>query len=120
MRQARAIVVALVVDEDLGLVFEAAKCGGMNDTVAVALERRAHRMRRLGNTPSAAHPRQHRVRRERTRLQLLEILPVSQHPGTRPGPGALVRCYHAKSGSPTRQSPRLSTDALKFETRDTL
>ena len=77
MRQARAVVVALVVDEDLGLVFEAAKGGGMHDTVAVALERRAHRMRRLGETPSAAHPRQHRVRRERARLQFLEIFPVS-------------------------------------------
>ena len=36
--QAGAVVIAFVVDEDLGLVFQAAEGGGMQDAVAVALE----------------------------------------------------------------------------------
>jgi len=39
--QAGAVVVALVLDEDLGLVLEAAEGRGVDDPVAVALERRA-------------------------------------------------------------------------------
>ena len=35
--EARAIVVAFVVDEDLGLVFEPAEGGRVDDAVAVAL-----------------------------------------------------------------------------------
>ena len=46
--QPRAVVVALVVDEDLRLVLQAAEGGGMDDAVAVALERAARR-RRLGS-----------------------------------------------------------------------
>ena len=45
--QPRAVVVALVRDEDLRLVLEAAEGGGMDDAVAVALERRARRALRL-------------------------------------------------------------------------
>ncbi len=37
MGQARAVIVAFMLDEDLGLVLEAAKGGGMDDAVAVAL-----------------------------------------------------------------------------------
>ena len=37
MRQAGAVQVALVVDEDLGLVHQPAERGGMHDAVAVAL-----------------------------------------------------------------------------------
>jgi hypothetical protein len=36
--EAGAEQIALVIDEDLGLVFEAAECTGMDDAVAVALE----------------------------------------------------------------------------------
>ena len=43
MRQPRAVVVALMRDEDLRLVLEPAEGGGMDDAVAVALERRAGR-----------------------------------------------------------------------------
>ena len=48
MGQARAEMVALVVDEDLRLVLQPAKGVGMDDAVAVALERRAKRVFRLG------------------------------------------------------------------------
>src|SRR5579862_3681127 len=37
MGQPRAVIIALVLDEDLGLVLQAAKSGGMDDTVTVAL-----------------------------------------------------------------------------------
>jgi hypothetical protein len=37
MGQPSSVQVALVVDEDLGLVNQAAKCGGMYDAIAVAL-----------------------------------------------------------------------------------
>ncbi len=48
MGQTRAEVIALVVDEDLRLVREAAKRGRMDDPVAVALEIAAGRRGRLG------------------------------------------------------------------------
>jgi hypothetical protein len=41
--QPRAVVIALMIDEHLGLVLEAAEGGGMDDPVAVALEGRARR-----------------------------------------------------------------------------
>src|SRR3546814_6589311 len=41
MGQARPVVVALVIDEDLRLVLQAAEGGRVDDPVAVALERRA-------------------------------------------------------------------------------
>ncbi len=42
-------MIALVIDEDLGLVGEAAECGRVDDAVAVALELGAGRRRRLGD-----------------------------------------------------------------------
>jgi hypothetical protein len=39
MGEARPVVVALVVDENLGLVLQPPEGGGMDDAVAVALER---------------------------------------------------------------------------------
>jgi hypothetical protein len=41
MGQTRAVVIALVVDEYLGFVFEAAECCTVNDPVAIALESRS-------------------------------------------------------------------------------
>ena len=38
MSQPRAIEVAFVIDEDLGLVHESTKRGAMNDSIAVALK----------------------------------------------------------------------------------
>src|SRR5690606_8424030 len=53
MREARAVVVAFVVDEDLGLVDEAAEGRGVDDAVAVALELVAIGGGRLGISPAA-------------------------------------------------------------------
>src|SRR3954451_18471468 len=52
--QAGAIMVALVIDEDLGLVLEAPERGRMDDAVAVALKRRAQVAFRLRVEPAAA------------------------------------------------------------------
>src|SRR5262249_17008633 len=51
--QPRAVVIALVIDEDLRLVGQPAERGRMNDAVAVALERRADRMLGLAMEPPA-------------------------------------------------------------------
>ncbi len=47
------IMVALVEDEHLRLVGQAAERGGVHDAVAVALERRAHRAGGLSDQPTA-------------------------------------------------------------------
>ena len=54
MGQAGAEMVALVVDEDLGLVVEAAEGGRVDDAVAVALELGAGRRGRLRHKAAAA------------------------------------------------------------------
>ena len=54
--QPGAEMIALVIDEDLGLVLEPAEGGGMDDPVAVALELAAGRRRRLGIEPAPARP----------------------------------------------------------------
>ena len=48
MGQPCAEMIALMIDEDLGLVLQAAKSGRMNDPVAIALKRRSRRTGRLG------------------------------------------------------------------------
>ena len=50
--QAGAVVVALVVDEDLGLVFQLAESAGMDDAVAVALKDGTGRALRFGLEPA--------------------------------------------------------------------
>ena len=52
--EARAVVVALVVHEDLGLVLEPAEGRAVDDAVAVALEARAQRVLR---PPGSGGPR---------------------------------------------------------------
>ena len=64
MRQARAVVVALVVDEDLGLVLEPAEGRAVDDAVAVALVARAQRVLLLRVAAAAASALRMRVRRE--------------------------------------------------------
>src|SRR5262249_10481338 len=51
---ARSIVVALVIDKDLRLVRQPAERGRMDDAVAVALKRRAHRVLWFRMEPPAA------------------------------------------------------------------
>src|SRR5262249_48408049 len=61
----RAIVIALVEHEDLGLVLEAAKRGRVDDTVAVAAERVARRAFGLAMQAAAARSRIGRIGRSR-------------------------------------------------------
>ena len=63
--QPGAEVVALVKDEDLGLVREPAEGGRMDDAVAVAPEGVARRARRLRMEPAAAPRRIGRIGRAR-------------------------------------------------------
>ena len=65
MGQPRPIMVALMVDEDLGLVLEAPEGRRMDDAVPVALERAAARRLGLGMQAAAALPGQGRIRRQR-------------------------------------------------------
>jgi hypothetical protein len=97
MRQASAVVIALVIHEDLGFVFEAAKCGRMNDAVAIARKDGAHRMLGFGKSAPATGPRRHRIRRQHARRYLLELLPRPQHYLQQP------RCYHAADGARSAQ-----------------
>src|SRR5689334_12752120 len=63
MGQAGAVMVALVIDKNLGLVGQPAERRRMYDAVAIALKRRPHRMLRLGMQPPAALLRFRRIRR---------------------------------------------------------
>jgi len=60
-----AVVIALVIDEDLGLVVEPPEGGGMQDAVAVAGEGGARGTRRLGLKPPPARPGIDRISRKR-------------------------------------------------------
>ncbi len=79
MGEAGAIVVALVIHEDLGFVFEPAECRRMDYPIAIALESGAQRMLGLGDAPAAALAREHRIRRQHLRLDFLELLSRAQH-----------------------------------------
>ena len=65
MGEPRAVVIALVIDEDLRLVLQPAERRRMDDAVAVALERAARRRLRLGVQAAAALPRQGGIGRQR-------------------------------------------------------
>jgi hypothetical protein len=62
--QTRTEKITLMIDEDLRLVFETTKRGGMNDTVAVALKLAAQRRPVFGKTPAARIGGKYGVRRE--------------------------------------------------------
>jgi hypothetical protein len=47
-------MIPLMIDEDLRLMLQPAKGGGMKDSVAIALESRAHRALRLGLETASA------------------------------------------------------------------
>src|SRR5438876_1270601 len=61
MRQARAVVIVRLSDEDLRLVHEPPKGGRMDDAIAIALIERTIRMRFLGVTPPPALTGPHRI-----------------------------------------------------------
>ena len=67
MGQTGPVVVALVVDEDLGLVLQAPEGGGMDDAVAIALKGGAGRAHLLGIEPAAALFRMAGIGRENSR-----------------------------------------------------
>src|SRR5947199_443604 len=60
-------MVALVIDKDLRLVLQPAKRARMDDAVAVALKRRAHRVLGLGMEPAATFFGIGRIGRSRNR-----------------------------------------------------
>ena len=88
--QPGAVMVALVIDEDLGLVLQAAERGRMDDAVAVALKRRAHVVLRLGVEPAAALLRL-APRKARARPATLTALKKTLIPRRRPVRDAAVR-----------------------------
>jgi hypothetical protein len=71
MRQTRAIQIAFVIDENLGLVDQATKGSGMNDPISITLKFTAHGRRRLRVAATARGRigsrvgRQWRIRRHR-------------------------------------------------------
>ena len=71
-------VVALVIDEHLGLVLEAPERARVHDPIAIALERGAMRMLGLGVHAPARRRARDRPRREPLALFLLVGLPVAQ------------------------------------------
>src|SRR6185503_15435397 len=75
----RAEVIAGAVEEDLGLVFEAAEGAGMDDAIAIALVLRAPFGRRFDVFASARIAAELRVRRERLAFDLFKFLPRSRH-----------------------------------------
>ncbi len=86
MGESGAVVVALVIYKDLGLVFEAAKRSRMNYPIAIALKDSANRMLGLGKAATAAVSRRHRIRRQCARLDALQLLPRPQHRRRYPPP----------------------------------
>src|SRR5208282_5205856 len=95
MSQPSAVVIALVIDKDLGFVFEASKRSRMDNAVAVARKDSANPMFGLGKTAPATGPRRHRIRRNvrasisSSSCLVRSIAPLFsgcvQHP----------KCYHA-------------------------
>src|SRR5215471_10792108 len=106
VRQAGAVVVALVIDKDLGLVRQPAKRGRMDNPVAVALKRRAQRVLGLGMEPPAGLFRLRRIGRER-----------SNHGGNLPMPSYFVHPGHKapRNPAPVRPGPALAGPP-RFET----
>jgi hypothetical protein len=68
MRQACSVVVAFMVDENLGLVLEPAKRRAVNDAIAIALERQAEAVLGLGVHPPLRVGATGCVRGQRLRL----------------------------------------------------
>ena len=65
VREPAAEMIALVADEHLGFVLEAAERGAVHDAIAVALERAAQRIFGLGMAPPPTALRMARVGGER-------------------------------------------------------
>ena len=84
VREARPVVVALVVDEDLGLVLEAPERGAVDDAVAVPLEAGPHRVLGLRIGAAAARDAPHAPGSELRRLaRFLGLAIHERHAGLR-------------------------------------
>ena len=82
MGEASAEMVALVIDEHLGLMGEPAEGGRMDDAVAVALELGPRRRRRLGDKRASPAPDRPRKAREPSGLcRPLSALTLRSSPG---------------------------------------
>ncbi len=86
--QPRAIVVAFVEDEDLSLVFQPPEGGAMDDAVAVALELRAGRARRLGEPAATRFRRPAGIGLSRDRVDHRRTVREAAGCGQRPPLGA--------------------------------
>ena len=75
----RAVMVAAAVEEDLGLVFEAAERAAVDDAVAVALEVETEAMLVLGKFAAPGGGAVLGVRREVARLASLQIKTAARH-----------------------------------------
>ena len=75
MGQAGTEIIALMLDEDLGLVFQPPEGRGMDDPVAVALKARAERAFGLGIEPAAAFRRIGRIGRGAAHCHICLNLP---------------------------------------------
>ena len=80
--EARAEQIAFVIDEDLGLIFETAKCSGVNNAVAVALQLAAPHGRRFAPAPAAAVEGANRVARQLRHARRMLRVPRRARPGT--------------------------------------
>src|SRR6266481_4378797 len=76
MGEAGAVVIAFVVDEDLGFVLQASKGSRMDDAVPVTLKRQAKRMVRLRMDAAAAVAGVHRVGGQGRSLHRFELPPI--------------------------------------------
>ena len=72
--EARPVVVAARGEEDLGLVLQATEGLGVDDPIAIALERRPHRVFGLGSQAAAAVAALRRLRSQDLALSPLELL----------------------------------------------
>ncbi len=82
MGEARTVVIAFVIDEDLGLVVEPAERRRVQDAIAIAGIRRARGTRRLGQKPPAACRRIDGVRGEQPRGSLPAIRRETRKPAS--------------------------------------
>ena len=87
VRQPGAVMIALVVHEDLSLVDQPAEGRRMNDAIAIALKRRPHRMLRFRMEAPAGLLRPRRIGRERLDHRLTLCRAGRRVHSAAPGPG---------------------------------
>ena len=112
MGEPRAVMVALVIDEDLRLIVQPAKGGGMEDAVAVAPIGRAGRARGLIVEPATASARIGGIGRKRGKRRAPRA-PFSLHPlrrGRLTSPCAIL-CFSERLATPKMSEPSITLSA---------